>query len=411
MPSIDELRFEEFKAELFPKVKHIEGPSPYAHTPTKGPSYIKPEDRQKPLVSSGEFKAEYGKYAQDITPLLGVEYSDELQLADILDAALDSNASEKTREKAQKQIRDIAIEISRKGVVAFRNQHKLTIQKQKEFTNQLGLLTGRPKENGLHIHPRAPSGGIVGNDGLIDPEIFYVSSLIDRKQILIQKQNNQEKWASGGWHSDITFETVPASYSALKIVQLPPEGSGGDTLFANGYALYERFSKPYQEFLKGLTGTYTQPVFGQLSEASNFKLYSSPRGAPENIGDKLESTHPIVRTNPVTGWNSIYAVGNHFERINELTLLESKQVQSFINDTLVNSHDLQIRVSWKGINDIVFFDNRSTYHSATFDYLGTRRGIRTITVGERPYFDENGGIQSEAIYKELEDEFGFLGFN
>lgn len=402
MPSLDDLHFEEFKPELFPKVEHNSGPSPYAHTPTQGPSYIPPQDRPAPLASSGLFKAEYGQYGRDISPLLGVEYSDDFQLADIIDAALNEGASEEAREKARQLIRDIAIEISRKGVIVFRNQHKLTVQKQKDLTNHLGLLTNRPKHNGLHIHPRAPSGGLVGENGLIDPEVFYVSSIIDRKQAEINKTKNIGHYASYGWHSDITFEPVPAGYSALKIVQLPEEHSGGDTIFANGYALYERFSKPYQKFLEGLTGTYSQHIFSQLSKESNFQLYSAPRGAPENIGSQLESTHPIVRTNPVTGWKSIYAVGNHFDHINELTGIESQKVQQFINETLVNSHDLQVRLSWKGENDIAFFDNRSTYHSATFDYLGIRRGIRTISVGERPYFDPSSGLQSEAIYKEFD---------
>ncbi|VVT57040.1 uncharacterized protein SAPINGB_P005504 [Magnusiomyces paraingens] len=405
MGALDELRFEEFDPKYFPKLEHISGPSPYAHDPTTGPSYIAPENREKPLTSSGIYKKEYGQYGKDISPLLGVEYSEEVQIADFINTLLNDDSTEEQREKAKNLIRDIAIEISRKGVVVFRNQHKLTVQNQKDFTNNLGILTGKPKTNGLHIHPRAPAGGLIGEDGLIDPEIFYVSSTIDRRPRSLKLGAN---FPSIGWHSDITFEPVPADYSALKIVQQPDEGSGGDTLFANGYALYERFSKPYQKFLEGLKGTYAQPGFELFGKANNFLLYSQPRGAPENIGDRLTSSHPIVRTNPVTGWKSLYAVGHHFAQIEGLTPIESQRVKAFINDTLVNSHDLQIRISWNGANDIAFFDNRSTFHSATSDYLGTRRGIRTISIGERPYFDESSGIQSEAIYGELSDKIGNL---
>lgn len=406
MPALDELRFEEFDQKYFPKLEHISGPSPYAHKYNEGPSYIKPEDRQKPLVSSGIYKKEFGKYGKDISPLLGVEYSEDVQIADFIDAALNPEASEEERENARNLIRDIAIEVSRKGVVAFRNQHKLTVQKQKDFTNHLGLLTGKPKGNGLHIHPRAPAGGLIGEDGLIDPEVFYVSSTLDRKQNKSTRRFRTAVFPSIGWHSDITFEPVSADYSALKIVEQPEEGSGGDTLFANGYALYERFSAKYQEFFEGLTGTYAQPGFESFGKDNNFLLYSQPRGAPENIGDSLQATHPIVRTNPVTGWKSLYAVGVHFAKINELTPIEGARVKEFINDTLINSHDLQIRFSWNGANDIAFFDNRSTYHAATADYLGTRRGIRTISIGERPYFDKDSGLQSEAIYDELSEKLG-----
>lgn len=408
MPALDVLEFKEFSAEHFPKIKYNDGPSPYAHINTEGPSYIKPKDRQKPLKASGVFASEYGQYGRDISPLLGVEYSSDVQIADFIDAVLDENATEEAREKARNQIRDIAIEISRKGVVVFRNQHKLTVLKQKEFTNHLGLLTGKPKQNGLHIHPRAPAGGLIGEDGLIDPEVFYVYSKFEK---IRQNRADLKFFPSISWHSDITFEPVPADYSALKIVQNPDEGSGGDTLFANGYALYERFSKPYQKFLEGLTGRYAQPGFNEFGRTNNFRLYSDARGAPENIGEDLEASHPIVRTNPVTGWKSLYAVGVHFDRINELTAIESLKVKEFINDTLINSHDLQIRVSWTSSNDIAFFDNRSTYHSATSDYVGTRRGIRTISIGERPYFDKDSGLQSEAFYKDLEEKFGKLSSN
>lgn len=406
MPSLDELRFQEFKPELFPQGKHIEGPSPYAHNYTDGPSYIPPQDRKAPLVSSGLFKEKYGKYSRDISPLLGVEYSEDVQLADFINTYLDKTASEDERKRAENFIRDIAIEISRKGAAVFRNQHKLTVQNQKDFTQQLGLLTGKPKDNGLHIHPSAPAGGILGEDGRIEPEVLLISSNLFRKRNAGRIE--RKVYASAGWHSDITFEPVPADYTALKIVQQPDESSGGDTLVANGYALYERFSQPYQKFLEGLTGRYAQPGFNEFGKENKFRLYTERRGAAENVGEDLESTQPIVRTNPVTGWKSLYAVGAHFQKINELSAIESQEVKKFINDTLVNSHDLQIRVSWTSNNDLLIVDNRSTYHSATVDYLGTRRGVRTISIGERPFLDAKSGVQSEAIYKELEEKVGSL---
>jgi len=30
-------------------------------------------------------------------------------------------------------------------------------------------------------------------------------------------------------------------------------------------------------------------------------LYTDERGHPDNVGDKLEDLHPVVRINPVTG--------------------------------------------------------------------------------------------------------------
>jgi alpha-ketoglutarate-dependent taurine dioxygenase len=39
------------------------------------------------------------------------------------------------------------------------------------------------------------------------------------------------RWASVAWHSDVSFENVPADYSMLKINILPE--SGGDTMWAS----------------------------------------------------------------------------------------------------------------------------------------------------------------------------------
>jgi alpha-ketoglutarate-dependent taurine dioxygenase len=55
-------------------------------------------------------------------------------------------------------------------------------------------------------------------------------------------------------------------------------------------------------------------------------VHEGPRGAPENVGAHLSTVHPVVRTNPVTGWKSIYAVGPFPKYINELDPQESEEL-------------------------------------------------------------------------------------
>ena len=45
------------------------------------------------------------------------------------------------------------------------------------------------------------------------------------------------------------------------------------------------------------------------------------------------------------------------------------------------------------------WDNRSAFHSATFDYegLGDRFGVRVVGVGEKPFFDANSKSRSESL--------------
>jgi hypothetical protein len=45
------------------------------------------------------------------------------------------------------------------------------------------------------------------------------------------------------------------------------------------------------------------------------------------------------------------------------------------------------------------WDNRSAFHSATFDYdgLGERFGNRAVGIGEAPYLDPNSHSRTEAL--------------
>jgi alpha-ketoglutarate-dependent taurine dioxygenase len=125
-----------------------------------------------------------------------------------------------------------------------------------------------------------------------------------------------------------------------------------DTLWASGYELYDRISEPYQRFLETLSATFAQPAFREVAEKGGFPLYEKPRGAPENVGGELKAIHPVVRTNPVTGWKSIFPVGGHVRHINGLTEQESKNILDWFLELVYKNHDLQVRFKWKNENDI-----------------------------------------------------------
>jgi alpha-ketoglutarate-dependent taurine dioxygenase len=181
------------------------------------------------------------------------------------------------------------------------------------------------------------------------------------------------------------------------LVQLPK--TGGDTLWASGYEIYDRISEPFQKFLETLTATFAQPGFNAVAERAGFKLYDKERGAPENVGSELKAIHPVVRTNPVTGWKSIFPVGGHVQHINDVTEEESKKLLDWFVDLVYKNHDLTVRLKWKNPNDIAIWDNRSVFHTATFDYedQGERFGNRAVGLGERPYFDPNSTSRRVAL--------------
>jgi hypothetical protein len=53
----------------------------------------------------------------------------------------------------------------------------------------------------------------------------------------------------------------------------------------------------------------TPAVFERIVKNANIKVYSDARGHPDNTGTPMKAVHPVIRTNPVTGWKSVFALG------------------------------------------------------------------------------------------------------
>ena len=88
----------------------------------------------------------------------------------------------------------------------------------KKIALRLGELTGRPSENGLHIHPFFNTA----REGLgADNHINCVSS-DDRKKVY----NSKKGQSHNNWHSDIGFEAVPGDYSVFIVPETPETGGG-----------------------------------------------------------------------------------------------------------------------------------------------------------------------------------------
>ena len=128
--------------------------------------------------------------------------------------------------------------VSQRGVVFFRAQDNLTDALQKDFVHKLGLLSGKPDDSTLHIHP------VLNNTsefGVGDAQISTISSVARKKMFKHELQSDRRRYDSAQWHSDIQFEPKPADYTSLRLTKLP--SSGGDTLWASGYELYDRSVK------------------------------------------------------------------------------------------------------------------------------------------------------------------------
>ena len=317
----------------------------------------------------------------EVTPRVGREYKD-LTLADLVHAP-----------NSDELIRELGIIISHRGVVFFRDQ-EMTLEEQKILTQKLGLLTGKPSDAGLHVHPaiNARTSTVVHEEAQADKHAFLVSNRLWDVYFAKPKPADPEmakknRNMANQWHSDLMFETVPADYSFLRMLKHPP--TGGDTLWASSVEMYDRMSRPFQKYLQSLTiQTSSQDKYMKAEDLGHYKLYTEPRGHPLNSGKKFYATFPVVRTNPVTGLNSVYGVGLHVKHINDVTKAESDHLLQLFLDTITRNHDMQVRFKWEP-KSCAIWDNRSVYHAATLDVDNKyeRLGIRVTSIGEEPYLD------------------------
>ena len=83
---------------------------------------------------------------------------------------------------------------------------------------------------------------------------YVINSEAQKKLYATMKdrpQNTEPRDLGREWHSDSLFENCPSDFSFLRMEATPP--AGGDTLWASGYELYDRLSRPYQRFFESLT--------------------------------------------------------------------------------------------------------------------------------------------------------------
>ncbi|ORX36063.1 hypothetical protein BD324DRAFT_630031 [Kockovaella imperatae] len=338
------------------------------------------------LTAPMQYQGLLDKYESfELTPSLGREFKD-LQLTDLLKAP-----------NSDALLADLAVLISRRGVVFLRDQN-ISSEDMMELSKRLADATQRPRESTLSIHPlesdTAPEIMVGGN-----PKTTDISASRQRKSGGISRfYDDVSRWASQAFHTDISFENVPADYSMLKINTLPP--TGGDTMWINTYDLLDKMSPSFQEYLSTLEAEHSAEFFHDEARRLGIKIRPErERGHPLNKGDHLTAVHPVVRTNPVTGWRSIYLNKGFTKRILGVTKDEHDMIFDYINRAGFQNHDIQCRFRW-GKGSVAIWDNRCTWHCATFDYEEERAGERASSIGEVPYFDPKSVNRKHGLAQE-----------
>lgn len=180
------------------------------------------------------------------------------------------------------------------------------------------------------------------------------------------------------WHSDDTYLERPPAVAILRC-ELAPE-VGGDTLWADMAAAYQRLAAPLRELFDGLVGVHETD--GSLRDY--LRTHLPPDAGAEvlrAVGEGAE--HPLVRVHPETGQRALFFELSFMRRIVGLADHEADFVRALLR-ALVSDVSLQCRFRWRA-GDIVIWDERMTQHCGAADHAGQRRVMRRCTVrGERP---------------------------
>lgn len=130
---------------------------------------------------------------------------------------------------------------------------------------------------------------------------------------------------------------------------------------ASAYEAYDRLSPAYARFIEGLTAYREAKRFVDIAERLGNPLREGFRGNPLNVGPGLEANHPLVRTNPITGWKGLFVNKGFTKRINELTSDESEKTLTYLFALTIDNHDRQVRFK-RQKNDVAIWSNTSTVH-------------------------------------------------
>ena len=190
---------------------------------------------------------------------------------------------------------------------------------------------------------------------------------------VVRKAADQQTNIGGDWHTDHSYDQVPAMGSILVARTLPPRG--GDTLFAHMGAAYDALPDDLKQEIEGLEAFHTAD---HIYKADG--LYAKTDMGRELAGHDLKTgaTHPVVIRHPVTGRKLLYVNRAFTVNIVGKTREESLPLLTRLYAEALAANNT-CRVEWEP-GAVAIWDNRTTWHNALNDYQGHAREMHRITL-------------------------------
>lgn len=194
---------------------------------------------------------------------------------------------------------------------------------------------------------------------------------------LVAKAPDQTTNIGGAWHTDHSYDQIPAMGSILVARVLPP--SGGDTLFAHMGAAYDDLPEEVKTAIEGLEAFHTAD---HVYKADGLYAQTDQGKALRGQDLRTGAVHPVVIRHPVTGRRLLYVNGGFTINFVGQTREQSLPLLSQLLAAAVGTGN-QCRVVWEP-GTVAIWDNRTTWHNALNDYHGHAREMHRITLSGEP---------------------------
>src|SRR6266542_6416344 len=173
------------------------------------------------------------------------------------------------------------------------------------------------------------------------------------------------------FHHDMIHAEVPSKATLLYSVEIP--STGGNTLFASGYAAYDTLDPAVRNKLEGRKAIH------------HYNYGSVQRGDSKGTEAFGECNHPVFRTHEDTGRKAVYVNRLMTVGVEGMPEEESEPLLGAVFDHAEKKEFVYEHV-WR-LGDLLLWDNRCSSHART-DLPSTERRLmlRTTVKGTvRPY--------------------------
>jgi taurine dioxygenase len=164
------------------------------------------------------------------------------------------------------------------------------------------------------------------------------------------------------FHHDMIHAEVPSKATLLYSVEIP--SAGGNTLFASGYAAYDKMDPAIRNKLEGRKALH------------HYNYGSVQKGDDKGTEAFAECVHPVFRTHDDTKKKAVYVNRLMTVKIMDMPEKESEELLGAVYDHAEKKEFVYEHV-WR-LGDLLLWDNRCSSHART-DFPSTERRLMLRT--------------------------------